>query len=45
MAKLSYTEEELLREHDYAQPHVMGGYRLHGGFDSEGPTLSSRIPE
>ncbi len=42
MAKLSYTEEELLREHDYAQPHVMGGYRLHGGFDSEGQYVSPR---
>ncbi len=40
--KLTYTEEELLREHDYARPHAEAGLRLHGGFDGEGRYVSPR---
>ncbi len=42
MNRLVYSEDELLREHDYAAPHVVAGYRLHGGFDAEGRYLSPR---
>ena len=45
MAKLRYTEEELLREDDYAQPHVVGGRRLHGGFDAAGRYVSPRMAQ
>ncbi len=40
--KLVRTEEELMREHDYARPHVEAGHRLHGGFDEEGKYVSPR---
>ncbi len=40
--KLVYTSEEILAEHDYAAPQVVGKRRLHGGFDSEGSYLSPR---
>jgi hypothetical protein len=40
--RLVYSEEELLREHDYAAPHVAAGCRLHGGFDADGRYLSPR---
>ncbi len=40
--KLVYTSEEILSEHDYASPHVVGKRRLHGGFDAEGRYLSPR---
>ena len=42
MRQLVYPETEILREHDYASPHVAAGYRLHGGFDAEGGYLSPR---
>jgi hypothetical protein len=42
MRKLEYSEAELLREHDYAHPHEVMGYRLHGGFDEAGRYLSPR---
>jgi hypothetical protein len=42
IVKLVYTEEELLREHDYAAPHMVAGYRLHGGFDAGGRYCSPR---
>ena len=42
MTRLVYTEEELLREPEYAAPHEVAGYRLHGGFDAEGRYLSPR---
>ncbi len=41
-AQLVYGEEELLREHVYAAPHVVAGYRLHGGFGADGRYLSPR---
>jgi len=40
--RLVYSEDELLREHDYAAPHVAAGFRLHGGFDAGGRYLSPR---
>jgi hypothetical protein len=42
MSQLVYREHEILREHDYAAPHLAAGYRLHGGFDQEGRYLSPR---
>jgi NAD(P)-dependent dehydrogenase (short-subunit alcohol dehydrogenase family) len=41
-ARLSYTREELLADHDYAAPQVEVGYRLHGGFDADGAYVSPR---
>ncbi len=40
--RLTYTKEDLLLEHDYAERHVIEGQRLHGGFDEEGRYLSPR---
>ncbi len=40
--KLQYTRDELLADHEYAAPHVVGDYRLHGGFDADGRYLSPR---
>ena len=34
--QLSYTEDELMSEHDYAEPHLADGRRLHGGFMADG---------
>ncbi|MEN8182412.1 MAG: hypothetical protein ABFS46_07735, partial [Myxococcota bacterium] len=42
MPQLVYSEAELLREHDYAAPHLAAGYRLHGGFGANGRYLSPR---
>lgn len=42
MAKLIWTREEILAEHPYARPHVEAGYRLHGGFDTQGNYISPR---
>jgi len=36
VAKLIYTEGELMREHEYARPHTVGGRRMHGGFLADG---------
>jgi hypothetical protein len=36
MARLVYTEQELMRDHDYVHPHVVEGHRLHGGFLADG---------
>lgn len=36
MAQLVWSEAELFSEHDYAEPHVVAGRRLHGGFLSDG---------
>lgn len=40
--QLRFTEEELMREHAYAQPQVVAGHRLHGGFDGDGTYISPR---
>lgn len=42
MPKLTYTREELLANHPFAEPHVEAGYRLHGGFDASGAYISPR---
>ena len=34
--QLVYREADLLRDHDYAEPHVVHGRRLHGGFLADG---------
>jgi len=33
---LVYTQEELLRDHAYAEPHVVDGRRMHGGMLADG---------
>ena len=40
--QLTFREDELLAEHDYAAPHIVGGVRLHGGFDADGGYLPPR---
>jgi hypothetical protein len=42
MPQLRYGEAELYGEHDYARPHEIAGYRLHGGFDAAGRYLPPR---
>ncbi|MBM4336731.1 MAG: hypothetical protein FJ108_12605 [Deltaproteobacteria bacterium] len=48
MAKLVYTEQEIMSDHDYARPHQAMGHRLHGGFDASGhyipPRTRVRVP-
>lgn len=41
-AQLSFTQDELLRSHDFAEPLVAGGVRCHGGFDDDGKYVSPR---
>jgi hypothetical protein len=40
--QLEYTEQELLADHDYAEPLVANGVRCHGGFDEDGTYVSPR---
>jgi hypothetical protein len=35
-SRLSYSEDELLADHDYAQDHMVLGQRLHGGILADG---------
>ena len=42
MVQLSYTRDEIMADHDYAQPQIEAGYRLHGGFDAAGNYISPR---
>jgi hypothetical protein len=42
MTKLTYTRDEIMADHDYAQLQIEAGYRLHGGFDSSGAYISPR---
>jgi hypothetical protein len=39
---LMLTRDELLRDHDYANPQIEAGYRLHGGFLGDGRYTSPR---
>lgn len=39
---LILSRDELLQSHDYADPQVEAGYRLHGGFLSDGRYVSPR---
>ena len=41
-AQLTWTERELLADHDIAEPLVAGGVRCHGGFDADGAYVSPR---
>jgi hypothetical protein len=45
---LTWTESELLAEHDIAEPLVVGGVRCHGGFAADGsyvsPRTKNRVP-
>lgn len=36
MSTLRYTREQLMEEHDYAEPQVVEGRRMHGGFLADG---------
>lgn len=36
MARLTYSQDELLADHDYVDDHVVQGVRLHGGFLADG---------
>jgi hypothetical protein len=42
MSKLTYSRDEILADHAYAQPQIEAGYRLHGGFDAQGAYISPR---
>lgn len=42
MAKLKYSEDEILSDHDYAELHYENGVRLHGGFLADGTYRSPR---
>ena len=42
MTKLVYSEEELMRSHDYARPQTIGGRLMHGGFDADGRYIPPR---
>ncbi len=42
MTRLTYSEAELWSEHEYARPHLIGGRRLHGGFDAAGAYVPPR---
>ena len=41
-ARLRYTRQELLQNHDYAALHEAAGYALHGGFLADGTYASPR---
>ena len=36
MTRLTYSRDELLTDHEYAEEHVVLGERLHGGFLADG---------
>jgi hypothetical protein len=42
VSQLVYSEEELMRSHEYAMPHIEAGHRLHGGFDATGRYIPPR---
>lgn len=43
MTRLRYSQDELLRSHDYARPQVEAEHRLHGGFDAAGGYVPPRV--
>ncbi|MDZ4870480.1 MAG: hypothetical protein SGI91_24400 [Alphaproteobacteria bacterium] len=42
MARVVFSRDEIMAEHDYARPQIEAGYRLHGGFDASGAYVSPR---
>lgn len=40
--QLEYTVEEILADHKFAEPLIIGGVRCHGGFSDDGTYLSPR---
>ena len=46
--QLTYDPDELLADHDFVEPLVLGGRRMHGGFDADGtyhsPRTRHRLP-
>lgn len=40
--QLIFERDELLTDHEYAHPHVIGEQRLHGGFDAEDTYIPPR---
>lgn len=42
MTQRIYSREEIIADHDYAEPQIEAGYRLHGGFDKRGTYISPR---
>ena len=42
VGQVTFTEAELLADHDYAEPLVADGVRCHGGFDEDGRYVSPR---
>ena len=42
MTQLRFSEDELMRSHDYARPQIEAGHRLHGGFDEAGHYIPPR---
>lgn len=45
MEKLTYSKDELMRDHAYTATHEIGGIKLHGGFDESGTYISPRTKE
>ena len=43
MTQLVYSYNEIMSDQSYAQPHIVMGKRLHGGFDAEGIYLTPRM--
>jgi hypothetical protein len=41
-AQVTYTETELLADHDFVEPLIANGVRCHGGFDEDGAYVSPR---
>jgi len=41
-AQVEFTDQELLADHDFVEPLVVGGVRCHGGFDQDGAYVSPR---
>ena len=40
--RLIYSEAEIMRSDEFAQPHVIAGRRMHGGFDASGTYVPPR---
>jgi hypothetical protein len=42
VSQLRYSQDELMSDVDYVRPHVLGGRRMHGGFDADGRYVPPR---